>query len=102
MSEPLSELLRLRVTASQYQNINEAAALAGLSVSEYGRRTLTANHELLSELRALRLCVSNLGSVSQNEVAIIELLYLLRETSSTTVLSKVHNKMLEEGIKPLS
>jgi len=101
VSEPLSELIRLRVTASQYQNINEAAALAGLSLSEYSRKTLTANHVLLGELRALQLCVSELTRASQSDVAIVELLYLLREAATPVELRAVHARMLEEGIKPL-
>lgn len=101
MSEPLSELIRLRVTASQYQNINEAAALAGLSLSEYSRKTLTANHVLLGELRALQRCISELTRTSQSEVAIVELLYLLREAATAEQLRVVHTRMLEEGTKPL-
>ncbi|MGG4603684.1 plasmid mobilization protein [Paenalcaligenes sp. Me131] len=101
MSEPLSELLRLRITASQYQNINEAAALAGLSISEYARRTLTANNDMLNELRALRICVSDLTRTMQSEVAIIEILHLMRASASPSNINAAHSKMLEEGIKPL-
>lgn len=101
MSEPLSELLRLRITASQYQNINEAAALAGLSISEYARRTLTANNDMLNELRTLRICVSDLTRTMQSEVAIIEILHLMRASASLSNINAAHSKMLEEGIKPL-
>lgn len=53
MAEPLSELLRLRITPSQRQHLSEAAALAGLSSSEYARQLLTLLQSVQSELVSL-------------------------------------------------
>ncbi len=40
MNEPLSEVIRIRVTPSHAARLGEAAALSGLSLSNYIRRRL--------------------------------------------------------------
>lgn len=36
-NEPLSEVMRIRLTSSQHRRLSEAAALSGLNLSDYGR-----------------------------------------------------------------
>jgi|LSQX01.2.fsa_nt_gb hypothetical protein len=50
MHEPLSELIRIRVTPSQYQKLTEASILSGIKLSEYIRRLLISADSLQSEL----------------------------------------------------
>lgn len=43
MNEHLSEVIRIRVTPSHAARLGEAAALSGLSLSNYVRRRLSAD-----------------------------------------------------------
>ncbi|MFC4963458.1 plasmid mobilization protein [Alcaligenes sp. GCM10023179] len=99
MAEPLSELLRLRITPSQRQHLNEAAALAGLSSSEYARQLLTTSQSMQSELASLRHALENL--LDQHSPATqMETLMLLRILVQPEQVSQVHKSMLIIGQIP--
>jgi uncharacterized protein (DUF1778 family) len=96
MAEPLSELLRLRITPSQRQHLSEAAALAGLSSSEYARQLLTTSQSMQSELASLRHALETL--LDQHSPATqIETLMLLRILVQPEQVNQVHNSMLTLG-----
>ncbi|MCB4321475.1 hypothetical protein KOE80_04555 [Alcaligenes sp. 13f] len=99
MAEPLSELLRLRITPSQRQQLNEAAALAGLSPSEYARRLFADAQTYQAELMALRYAVEQL--LEQKSRAIeLETLLLLRSTLKPEQVRQVHQHMSGLGYLP--
>lgn len=58
MNEPLSEVIRIQVTSSHAARLGEAAALSGLSLSNYIRRRLSADDTLQEELTPLRKAVA--------------------------------------------
>ena len=60
MNEPLSEVIRIRVTPSHAARLGEAAALSGLSLSNYVRRRLVADDNLQEELTLLRQILRNI------------------------------------------
>lgn len=99
MAEPLSELLRLRITPSQRQHLGEAAALAGLSPSEYARRLLTNSQAYKSELIALRHAVEQLLEQRSRAVE-LETLLLLRATLQPEQVNQVHQHMTTLGCLP--
>ena len=78
MNEPLSEVIRIRVTPSHAARLGEAAALSGLSLSNYIRRRLSADDTLQEELTLLRQIVSNLGQLQDTRLVAIETAYLVR------------------------
>mgnify|MGYP001176804926 CR=1 FL=1 len=101
MSEPLSELIRLRVTYRQYQQLSEAAVLAGLTLSEYLRRLLSSAVDLQEQLISIRNSAEMLAKTSQSEAAIMEALFLLRETASTAQLKQAQISLLLSGLTPI-
>ncbi|WP_407926782.1 plasmid mobilization protein [Advenella mandrilli] len=99
MHEPLSELIRIRVTPSQYQKLTEASILSGIKLSEYIRRLLISADSLQSELNQLREIVDSLQRSQKSENAILEILFLLRSTLSNDQITQAHSKMSEIGFK---
>jgi len=78
MNEPLSEVIRIRVTPSHAARLGEAAALSGLSLSNYIRRRLSADDTQQEELTLLRKVVADLGQLRDTRLAAIESAHLLR------------------------
>jgi len=78
MNEPLSEVIRIRVTPSHAVRLGEAAALSGLSLSNYIRRRLSADDTLQEELTLLRQIVADLDHLRDTRLAAIETAYLVR------------------------
>ncbi|NYT79552.1 hypothetical protein H0A71_21495 [Alcaligenaceae bacterium] len=91
MTEPLSELIRLRITPSHYQKLTEAAALAGLSLSEYLRRILFNVEHYQADRAAIR----------NTERAAMEALQILRQTVDAQRLALVHEQLVSQGVSPL-
>lgn len=98
MAEPLSELLRLRITPSQRQHLSEAAALAGLSSSEYARRLLTSSDSIQTELVALRHAIELLN---EHQKTSIEALLLLRGITPLEKIKETHQHMSTLDYPPL-
>lgn len=61
-NEPLSEVMRIRLTPGQHRRLSEAAD-AGLNLSDYVRRRLTAADTLAEELDALRQAARHLSQI---------------------------------------
>ncbi|MDY0272376.1 MAG: hypothetical protein RBR37_07675 [Advenella sp.] len=99
MNEPLSELIRIRVTPRQYHNLNEAATLSGLKLSEYVRRLLITAESLQSELNQLREITDSLQRSQKTENAILETLFLLRCSVSSDQLSSAQKLLNDLGFK---
>ncbi len=78
MNEPLSEVIRIRVTPSHAARLGEAAALSGLSLSNYIRRRLVADDTLQEELTLLRQIVTDLGQLRDTHRAAVETVHLIR------------------------
>ncbi|GAA0783256.1 hypothetical protein GCM10009108_26860 [Castellaniella ginsengisoli] len=78
MNEPLSEVIRIRVTPSHAARLGEAAALSGLSLSNYIRRRLVADDNLQEELTLLRQIVADLGQLRDTHRAAVETVHLVR------------------------
>ncbi|TEA74154.1 plasmid mobilization protein [Allopusillimonas ginsengisoli] len=78
MNEPLSEVIRIRVTPSHAARLSEAAALSGLSLSNYIRRRLSADDTLQEELTLLRQIVADLDHLQETRLAAVETAYLVR------------------------
>ena len=78
MNEPLSEVIRIRVTPSHAARLGEAAALSGLSLSNYVRRRLVADDTLQEELALLRQIVADLGQLRDTHRAAVETMHLVR------------------------
>ena len=91
MNEPLSEVIRIRVTPSHAARLGEAAALSGLSLSNYIRRRLSADDTLQEELTLLRQIVADLGHLRDTRLAAVESAHLLRAMASRSTLPS-HNK----------
>lgn len=99
MTEPLSELLRLRITPSQRQHLSEAAALAGISSSEYARQLLTSSQSVQSALVSLRHALETL--LDQHSPATqMETLMLLRTLVRPEQVNQVHKSMMTMGHMP--
>ena len=99
MSEPLSELIRVRVTPDQYQRLSEASLLSGLKLSEYVRRLLISSTTLQSEITQLREAVDALQRSSRTENAILEILLLLRTTLTTDQITRAQQQLNSLGFK---
>ncbi|AEC19446.1 hypothetical protein PT7_0906 [Pusillimonas sp. T7-7] len=80
-NEPLSEVMRIRLTPGQHRRLSEAAALSGLNLSDYVRRRLTAADTLAEELDALRQAVRHLSQISETHAAALETAFLVRATA---------------------
>lgn len=98
MAEPLSELLRLRITPSQRQHLGEAAALAGITPSEYARRLLTSSDSIQTELVALRHAIE---LVTEHQKTGIETLLLLKQIVPLEKIKEAHQHMSTLGYPPL-
>ena len=80
-NEPLSEVMRIRLTSGQHRLLSEVAALSGLNLSDYVRRRLTAADTLAEELDALRQAVQHLSQISETHAAELETAFLVRATA---------------------
>ncbi|WP_169295537.1 hypothetical protein [Advenella sp. EE-W14] len=99
MSEPLSELIRVRVTPDQYQKLSEASLLSGLKLSEYVRRLLISSTTLQSEITQLREAVDALQRSSRTENAVLEILLLLRASLTTDQITRAQQQLNSLGFK---
>lgn len=97
----LSELIRIRVTPVQYQQLLEASAVAGLKLSEYVRRLLVSAASLQQELAWLRESAEMLERSAQSEAAIMETLLLLRTVATSGQLDQVQHTLMARGLTPI-
>lgn len=96
MNEPLSEVIRIRVTPSHAARLSEAAALSGLSLSNYIRRRLSADDTLQEELTLLRKVVADLGQLRDTHLAAIESAHLLRAMAKPEHLAIAQQTLLQQ------
>src|SRR5690606_11468847 len=96
MNEPLSEVIRIRVTPSHAVRLGEAAALSGLSLSNYIRRRLSADDTLQEELTLLRKVVADLGQLRDTRLAAIESAHLLRAMAKPEHLAIAQQTLLQQ------
>ena len=96
MNEPLSEVIRIRVTSSHAARLGEAAALSGLSLSNYIRRRLSADDTLQEELTLLRKVVADLGQLRDTRLAAIESAHLLRAMAKPEHLAIAQQTLLQQ------
>lgn len=67
MPDTLSEVIRLRVTYRQKADLEHAAAVAGLSPSDYMRRRLIAGDSIADELALIRQSIARLEAIVANQ-----------------------------------
>jgi len=67
MPDPLSEVIRLRVTYRQKADLEQAAAAAGLSPSDYLRRRLVAGDGIADELAQIRQAIARLEAMAESQ-----------------------------------
>ena len=67
MPEPLSEVIRLRVTYRQKADLEQAAAAAGLSPSDYMRRRLITGDSIINELAQIRQTIDRLEAMAESQ-----------------------------------
>jgi len=94
MNEPLSEVIRIRVTPSHAARLGEAAALSGLSLSNYVRRRLVADDNLQEELTLLRQIVAELGQLRDTRMAAVETVHLVRAMAKPEQLDLAQQNLL--------
>lgn len=95
--EPLSEVIRIRVTPSHAVRLSEAAALSGLTLSNYIRRRLSADDTLQEELTLLRQIVADLGHLRDTRLAAIESTHLLRAMAKPEHIAIVEANMRRQN-----
>jgi len=95
MTEPLSEVIRIRVTPSHAARLGEAAALSGLSLSNYIRRRLTADDTLQEELALLRQIVAELGQLRDTRTAAVETAHLVRAMAKPEHIALAQQTLLQ-------
>ncbi len=93
MNEPLSEVIRIRVTPSHAARLGEAAALSGLSLSNYVRRRLAADDTLQEELTLLRQIVADLGQLHDTHRAAVETVHLVRAMAKPEQIDLAHQNL---------
>ncbi|PLC53922.1 hypothetical protein CR155_10850 [Pollutimonas nitritireducens] len=93
MNEPLSEVIRIRVTSSHAARLGEAAALSGLSLSNYIRRRLSADDTLQEELSLLRQIVAELTNLRDTRKAAIETVHLVRAIAKPEQIAIAHHSL---------
>lgn len=101
-NEPLSEVMRIRLTPGQHRRLSEAAALSGLNLSDYVRRRLTAADTLAEELDALRQAVRHLSQISETHAAALETALLVRATARPEHIAIAQAAMRRRGIEHFS
>lgn len=102
MNEPLSAVIRIRMSHSQAMRLQQAAAVAGLSFSDYLRRRLTHADALADELALLRQAVQQLDSLAVTRAAAIEATLLARRQARPEHLSAAQADMEALGVEPLA
>ena len=95
MNEPLSEVIRIRVTPSHAARLGEAAALSGLSLSNYIRRRLAAEDTLQEELTLLRQIVAELGQLRDTRTAAVETAHLARAMAKPEHIALAQQTLLQ-------
>lgn len=101
MDEPLSELVRVRLSRNQYRTLSEAAAVSGQNLSNYIRRRLAAADALAEELTLLRQAVNRLDQISQAHAAAVESALLARAHARPEQVAIAHAAMKRLGIESL-
>ncbi len=94
MNEPLSEVIRIRVTSSHAARLGEAAALSGLSLSNYVRRRLMADDTLQEELTLLRQIVADLGQLRDTRMAAVETVHLVRAMAKPEQIATAEKRLI--------
>ena len=94
MNEPLSEVIRIRVTSSHAARLGEAAALSGLSLSNYVRRRLMADDTLQEELTLLRQIVADLGQLRDTRMAAVETVHLVRAMAKPEQIAIAEKRLI--------
>lgn len=100
LKELYSETIRLRVTPTQLQKLNEAAATTGETLSAYLRDTVTSSLELTETINQMKDIVGRLERLSNTDAAIVETLLLQRSRASPKELQIIHKAMKQIGITP--
>lgn len=100
--EPLSEVVKLRLTPRQRFRYEQAAAHEGVTLSEYIRRQLVTADNVVDELRALRAWLEDSKRLNETHLdsCAIETLLLLRSISDVDNLRSVHSAMKVIGVEP--
>src|SRR5690606_4125318 len=96
MNKLHSEVIRIRVTPSPAARLGEAAALSGLSLSNYIRRRLSADDTQQEELTLLRTVVADLGQLRDTRLAAIESAHLLRAMAKPEHLAIAQQTLLQQ------
>lgn len=97
MNEPLSEVIRIRVTPSHAARLGEAAALSGVSLSNYIRRRLAADDTLQEELALLRQIMAELSSLRDTRMAAIETVHLVRAMAKPEQIAIAQHSLLRQS-----
>jgi len=97
MNEPLSEVIRIRVTPSHAARLGEAAALSGVSLSNYIRRRLAADDTLQEELALLRQIMAELSSLRDTRMAAIETVHLVRAMAKPEQIAIAQHSLLRQN-----
>ncbi|MDN3988520.1 MAG: hypothetical protein WCY47_08410 [Pusillimonas sp.] len=98
MDDPLSELVRVRLSRNQYRKLSEAAAISGQNLSTYIRHRLAAIDTLAEELSLLRQAVNRLSQISEAHAASIESVLLARALARPEQIAIAHASMKRLGI----
>lgn len=102
MSELLSQVIRIRVSHAQSMRLQQAAALAGLTFSDYVRRRLTSADAVADELALLRQAVHQLDGLQEARAGAIEAALLVRQQARPEHRAQVENTMQMLGVEPLA
>lgn len=97
MNEPLSEVIRIRVTPSHAARLGEAAALSGVSLSNYIRRRLAADDTLQEELSLLRQIVAEMTYLRDTRMAAIETVHLVRAIAKPEQIAIAQHSLLRHN-----
>lgn len=97
MNEPLSEVIRIRVTPSHAARLGEAAALSGLSLSNYIRRRLAADDTLQEELSLLRQIMAELSHLRDTRMAAVETVHLVRAIAKPEQIAIAQHSLLRQN-----
>lgn len=100
MSEPLSQVIRLRVTHTQAARLQQSAAIAGLSLSDYLRRRLLEADSVSDEIKLLRESAEQLQHLAQLRAASMEALLLIRGHSEPSNVTHARACVQALGLKP--
>lgn len=98
MDDVLSELVRVRLSRTQYRKLSEAAAISGQNLSNYIRQRLAAVDTLAEELTLLRQAVNRLSQISEAHAAAVESVLLARALARPEQIAIAHASMKRLGI----